>query len=354
MDRKDKNPLDNLSRRDFIRIGAAGAAILGAGAAAAGCSQKGGGSGATAYVCPKSKLGKTDMIASTVALGGGSALSMVKDDQEAVSLIQYAFSKGINFFDSGADYDGGRSQRRIGEAMEPHRKEVYFSTKYLPTTPGDKVMQQVEETLKSYRTDYVDVANMHGLAKMSDVDAMFSSGALDTLVKLKEQGVVRYIGVTSHNHPVALAEALKRFNFDTSLHAANASKVPFLGEFEENPGTSFEELSIPLANSQGIGVWAFKIMGQRRLIQRANEPDKASPDVLLRYGFSLPVHGMALGMSNTRDVDRAVEMACTFKPMDAEEMRSWNEKLAPSANELTLFYLRDGYVDDGCPRAHLA
>jgi uncharacterized protein len=352
MDKQNKGQSDNLSRRDFIRIGAAGAAILGAGGMAGCSSQPSGGS--AALVCPKKKLGKTNMIASTVALGGGSALSMVKDDQEAVALIQYAFSKGINYFDSGADYDGGRSQRRIGEAMEPHRKEVYLSTKYLPNTPPDQLKQKVEETLKSYRTDYVDVANMHGLGKMDDVETMFTSGALETLVKLKEQGVVRHIGVTSHNHPPALAEALKRFNFDTSLHAANASKVPFVGEFEELPTTSFEELSIPLANSQGIGVWAFKITGQRRLIQKTSEAGKAPGDVLLRYGFSLPVHGIVLGMHAKEHIDSAVDMANNFKPMTADEMRSWNEKLAPSANELTLFYLRDGYRDDGAPRAHLA
>lgn len=351
MNKDRKNPLDNLSRRDFIRIGAAGAALIGAGAAAS-CSSSGRDS--AQLVCPKKKLGKTDIIASTVALGGGSALSMIKDDQEAVELIRYAYGRGINYFDSGSQYDGGKSQRRIGEAMKPYRKNVYLSTKYNPNSPPDELRKAVEETLASFHTDYVDVANIHGLGRMQDVEVMFSSGAIETLVKLKEEGVVRYIGVTSHNHPDALAEALRRFPFDTSLHAANASKVPFVGEFEEQPPTSFEDLSIPLANSLGIGVWAFKITGQRRLIQTAGQPDKAPGDALLRYGFSLPVHGIVLGMHEKEHVDSAVEMACNFTPMSADEMRAWNEKLAPSANKLTLFYLRDGYVDDGGRRAHLA
>ena len=268
MKKDKKNLLDNLSRRDFIRIGAAGAALIGTGAAVS-CSGKSGTS--AALVCPKKKLGKTGMMASIVALGGGSALSMVKDDQEAVGLIQYAYSKGINYFDSGAQYDEGRSQKRIGEAMQPYRKDVYLSTKYGPNSTPDELMKAFEETLASFRTDYVDVANIHGLARMQDVETMLTSGAIATLANLKEQGVVRNIGVTSHNHPEALAEALRRFQFDTSLHAANASKVPFVGEFEEQPATSFEELSIPLANSQGIGVWAFKITGQRRLIQNTGQ-----------------------------------------------------------------------------------
>ena len=59
-------------------------------------------------------------------------------------------------------------------------------------------------------------------------------------------------------------------------------------------------------------------------------------------------------MNTKENIDQAVEMACNHTPMTPEEMRAWNEKLAPNANKLTLFYLRDGYADDGAPRAHLA
>jgi uncharacterized protein len=350
MDKENKTNPDHLSRRDFIRLGAGAAAMIGAGTAVSSCSRSVTGE----VLCPKSPLGKTGINASVVALGGGSALTAVETEQAALALIDFARRKGINYFDSGSDYDNGRSQKRIGEALDGHRKEVYLSTKYSANTKSDRLMNRIEDTLKSFRTDYVDVANIHGLTSLADVEAMFTSGALETLTKMKEQGVVRNIGVTSHNNPIALAEALKRFNFDSSLHAANASKVPFLEEFEANPGGTFEDLSIPLANQQGIGVWAFKVMGQRRLIRKAEEADKAPAIELMRYAMSLPVHGLVLGMSKEKDVTDAVELAANFKPMTREEMAAWNQKLAPNANKLTLNYLRDDYVDDGGWRAHLA
>ncbi len=349
MDRKDKLERGRVSRRGFFKLGAAGAALAGV---AGACS--GGGAPGEAII-PRKRLGKTAMEVSIIGFGGGSALSMIEKDDQAVALIDLARRKGINYFDSGAEYDNGRSQKRFGMALEGHRQEVYLSTKYLPDAGYDKLMKDFEGTLASFRTDYVDVANMHGLMSQQDVEAMFSSGALETLSKLKEQKLVRHIGVTSHGNPVALAEALRRFQFDVSLHAANASNVPFAFEFERYDGSQgFQDLSIPLANEQGIGVWAFKITGQRRLISQQPDDGKAPGEELLRYGLSLPVHGIILGMHTVEHVESAARLAANFTPMTAEEMRQWNERLAPHASELTLHYLRRGYVDDGGWRAHLA
>ena len=78
------------------------------------------------------------------------------------------------------------------------------------------------------------------------------SGALETLVKLREEGTVKYLGFSSHNSPPASAEAMKRFDFDVVLLAANASKVPFIGEFEPLGDSSFEEMCLPMAIEKGI------------------------------------------------------------------------------------------------------
>jgi hypothetical protein len=346
MDKEEKT-FERMTRRDFLKIGAAGAAFAGM---ASACSRKPG-----EAIVPRKALGKTGMMASIIGMGGGSALSMIKNDEEALALIDLARRKGINFFDSGSEYGGGTSETRFGLALKDYRKDVYLSTKYGPDSSPDILMKKFETTLSRFHTDYLDVANMHGLGKVEDVEKMFSSGALETLVKLKEQGVVKNISLTSHNCPPALAEAMKRFRFDVVLMAANASKVPFVGgEFEVAGLGSFEDTSLPAALEQGIGVWAFKITGQRRLIVKNNEPDKAPGLELIRYGLSLPVHGVLLGMHTVEHVTSAAELAATFTPMTKEEMRSLNERLAPSANELVLDYLRPAYRDDGGYRPHLA
>jgi len=303
-------------------------------------------------VVPKKKLGKTQMIASTLAMGGGSALSMVKNDDDAIALIDLARRKGINYFDTGSSYGDGKSEERFGMALAPYRKEIYLSTKYGPEETPDELMKKFETSLKRFKTDYVDNANMHGLTKFEDAETMFTSGALETLVKLKEQGVVKNIGFTSHAPPPAL-EAMKRFRFDVVCFATSAARIHWVDEFQ-TPQGSFEDEAIPMANEQGAGIWAFKVTGQRRLIQRNNEPDKAPGSELIRYGLSLPVHGVILGMTTPEHVISACELSATFIPMTQEEMRYWNEKLAPSATAATLDYLRPDYVDDGGWRAHLA
>jgi len=348
MKEKKEFSLERLNRRDFIRVGTASAALFGG----MGCSgrkeEK-----RSEVVVPRKRLGQTRMIASTLGMGGGSALSMVKKDEDALALIDLARRKGVNYFDTGSSYGGGKSERRFGEALDGYRSEVYLSTKYSPGDSPDKLMKKFETSLKRFRTDYVDVANMHGLTTMKDVEAMFTSGSLETLVKLKEEGVAKYVGMTAHR-PNPAVEAMKRFQFDVVAMATSAARVHFVGEFDAPPEGSFEDEAIPLALEKGIGVWAFKVTGQRRLIQKSDEPDKAPGAELLRYALSLPVHGMLLGMSIPQHVESAAELCAGFTPMTKEEMRYWNERLAPSADALTLDYLRSDYLDDGGYRAHLA
>ncbi len=345
---QDQRNSDQITRRDFIRMGAAGAAMIGASSA---CSKKVEKPQGEAIV-PRKKLGRTEMIASTLAMGGGSALSMVKKDDDALALLDLARRKGINYFDTGSSYGNGKSEERFGMALAPYRKEIYLSTKYNPGDVPEKLMKKFETSLKRFQTDYIYIASMHGLSSLEYTELMFSSGALEKLVELKEQGVLKNIGFTSHSPPPAV-EAMKRFQFDVVCMATSAARIHWVEEFK-TPEGSFEDEAIPLANKQGVGLWAFKVTGQRRLIQKKDEPDKAPGIELIRYGFSLPVHGIMLGMSTPEHVVSACEMSAGFTPMTEEEMRYWNERLAPSATELTLDYLRPDYVDDGGWRAHLA
>jgi len=343
----EKAETDRISRRKFL-AGAAGAVALGAGMS---CGRSN--DGKSGKTMPRRKLGRTDLEISLIGMGGGSVLNMIEGYENRLALVELAFQQGINLFDSSANY-GPDSEGCFGEALQAHRGEVCFSTKYETRHDPDRVMRDVEESLKRLRTDHIDIPNVHAIKDLEAVETMFASGALETLVKLKEQGVVRYIGVTSHNHPPALAEALRRFQFDVCLLGANASKVPFLFEFDPVSDNSFEDLTLPLANEQGIGVIAFKITGQRRLIRKADELDKAPARELIRYGLSLPVHGILLGMSTPEQVRSNCELAAGFTPMTADEKRALNASLAEHANLLTLHYLRPDYVDDGRFQPHLA
>ena len=107
-----------LNRRDFIKSAAAGAAII----SAVGCSSDGKKTvaGDTEQIVPRKMLGKTGMNVSILALGGGSALTMEKDDQKALAMIDLARRKGVNYFDSGSEYGGTeRAQDRRGYRALP-------------------------------------------------------------------------------------------------------------------------------------------------------------------------------------------------------------------------------------------
>ena len=153
---QDQRNSDQITRRDFIRMGAAGAAMIGASSA---CSKKAEKPQGEAIV-PKKKLGRTEMIASTLAMGGGSALSMVRKDDDALALLDLARRKGINYFDTGSSYGNGKSEERFGMALAPYRKEIYLSTKYNPGDVPEKLMKKFETSMKRYRSENIEIERM--------------------------------------------------------------------------------------------------------------------------------------------------------------------------------------------------
>jgi uncharacterized protein len=337
---REENKAAKVNRRDFIKVGAAGAALFGAGIS---CSENNAKLSTAAGKLPCRKLGNTGMNVSLISMGSPSK---IEDKEKALEVIDHARQRGINFFDTSANY-GPKSESRFGEALTDYRDEVYFSSKYESEDKPDKIKKDFERSMERMRTDYLDVAHMHSVETLEEVDTMFASGALATLVELKEQGVVRNIGITSHNNPQAMKLALERFDFDMCFQAANASKTPFIFEFELLGESNFEDVSLPVALEKGIGVLAFKITGQGRLIRKENETDKAPIEALIRYGLSLPTDGILLGLRSKEEIDFAVDLATNFTPMSKEEMEKWNKILAPNANAMTLHYLRPDYVDYG-------
>jgi predicted aldo/keto reductase-like oxidoreductase len=82
----------------------------------------------------------------------------------------------------------------------------------------------IEKSLKLLNTDHVDLWQLHDVGLPEDVDAIFAKGgAMEALLEMQDQKVVRFLGVTGHYRPEALIDAVNRHNFDTILMAMNAA-----------------------------------------------------------------------------------------------------------------------------------
>lgn len=151
----------------------------------------------------KRRLGRTELQVTGLSLGGARIGGSNVTDDEAIETVRRAITLGINYIDTSPLY--GESERRIGLALaDGWREKIYLATKTgtHPKWRGDYsssgTRQSVENSLKLLGTDYLDVCLVHDPSNMDPVIA--KDGALDTLQRMREEGLVKYIGVGLREH----------------------------------------------------------------------------------------------------------------------------------------------------------
>ncbi len=152
-------------------------------------------------------LGKTGI---TVNKNGFGALPIQRiPKEEAAKLLRKAYDNGINFFDTARAYSD--SEEKVGYAFKGIREKLFISTK-TGAQDADGFWNDLHTSLKNLQTDYVDILQFHNPAfcpKPGD-----ESGLYDAILKAKEQGKVRHIGITNHRLHVAM-EAIESDLYET-------------------------------------------------------------------------------------------------------------------------------------------
>jgi aryl-alcohol dehydrogenase-like predicted oxidoreductase len=145
---------------------------------------------------PTRALGKTGVHVSILAFGGGSRFLMYKDEDKALEAVNRALDLGITYMDTAYSYGNGLSEERIGKVMKTRRKGIFVATK-INKRPGDEAMQVLEGSLKRLQIDQFDLVHIHSLTDDKDLaDIEAKGGVLETLHKLRDQKVTRFIGIT--------------------------------------------------------------------------------------------------------------------------------------------------------------
>jgi aryl-alcohol dehydrogenase-like predicted oxidoreductase len=160
-------------------------------------------------------FGRTGHL-STVTLFGAAALSRATQD-EADRVLDLLLEYGVNHIDVAARY--GDAELRIGAWMPRHRQDFFIATK-----TGKRLYQdardEIHRSLERLRVDTIDLIQLHALFHPDDWDlAMGPGGALEAAIEAREQGLVRFIGVTGHGWTIAAMHkrSLERFEFDSIL-----------------------------------------------------------------------------------------------------------------------------------------
>ena len=142
------------------------------------------------------RLGKTGITVPQNAFG---CLPIQRDSKEvAVKLLREAYEGGMRFFDTARAYTD--SEEKVGEAFDGMRDKIFIATKTHAKTP-DGFWKDLETSLKLLRTDYIDIYQLHMAPQCYRPGD--GTGMYECLVKAKEQGMIRHIGITAHKLMVA-------------------------------------------------------------------------------------------------------------------------------------------------------
>jgi len=203
-----------LNRRDFLKAGLAGtaSAFLGGEYLAGSMAHA-----SDAFVFPRPvyrTLGRTGMKITIVSFG-----AMLTPESE---VIRVAFEHGINYVDTARRYMNGRNEEIVARALKGMRDKVYVATKTQPASKSrGAIFNDVETSLKALDTDHIDVIQLHSV---TDKDRIYHPETREALIRLREQGKVRFFGITTHGNQAEVLNALaddKDHFFDTALVAYN-------------------------------------------------------------------------------------------------------------------------------------
>lgn len=163
------------------------------------------------------RLGRTDLQVSELSYGAARGAS--EDPQRFISTVRACIDRGINFIDTATNYDDGESERVLGQALEGY-DEVLVETKYRPydsyagdanyTGSAEALTASAEESLRRLRRDRLDVLLGHGIRTLETLDRFMNDGCYEAMLKLREQGKVRFIGISELSEADGTHEVLKQ------------------------------------------------------------------------------------------------------------------------------------------------
>jgi len=188
---------------------------------------------------------------STRLLFGAAALGNVSQD-EADQTMELIREHGINHIDTAASY--GEAELRLGPWMETHREEFFLATKTGERTRAE-AYNEIQRSLERLRTDQIDLIQLHNLVDEDEWRTAFSpGGALEGVVEAKDDGLVRFIGVTGHGVTVAAQHlrSLQEYPFDSVLLPYNFAMLR-----NERYIADFEQL-VALCVERGVAIQTIK------------------------------------------------------------------------------------------------
>ena len=210
-------------------------------------------------------------------LGMGSSVIGAQPEEEIIRTVRAAYDAGINYFDMA----GGHAAifPAYGKALHGIRDKVYLqvhfgadytSGEYGWTTDLDEIRASVDWQLKQLQTDYIDFGFIHCIDEAHDLQTYLKNGVLDEIQRLKAQGVVRHIGLSSHT-PALVHQVLDLGIVDMVMFSINP--IYDYGKGDYGIGGNAERQALyRRCQREGVGISVMKPFCGGQLLDAAKSP----------------------------------------------------------------------------------
>ena len=267
----------------------------------------------------KLPFGRTGHM-STRTLFGAFALSRATE-KEADELLELVLAHGINHIDTAASY--GDAELRLGTWMAQHRQDFFLATKTEQRT-YQEAKEELHRSLERMRVSSVDMWQMHLLVDPNEWEtAMGPGGVLEAFIEAREQGLVRYLGVTGHGVtvPQMHIRSLERFDFDAVL-------LPYNHTMMQNAqyAAGFEAL-LAMCAERNVAVQTIKAMARGGWGHKTPtyntwyEPFESQEDIDLAVSWVLNRAGVFLNtVGDMQLLPKVLDAASRFTPASQDEI----------------------------------
>jgi uncharacterized protein len=290
------------------------------------------------------------------------------DERKAREIIEYAYSQGVNYFDTAYMYHSGESERFVGKVLSQYPRDTWHLATKMPghmmnysngqlefmgymagsavTSPGDIFTEQLEKT----GVDYFDFYLLHNLCETAygfytDEDLRI----VEYLQQQKKAGYIRHLGFSAHGR----AETIEKFLNWKECFEFVQIQLNYLDWTLQDAGRKYEVIT-----SHGIPVFVMEpcrggklanLNEQANAMLKSARPNDSIASWAFRFLQSLPnVQVVLSGMTTMEQLKENIKTFSQYDPMTGAEKEVLRQAVAAMANVVPCTTCR--YCCDGCPQ----
>lgn len=284
---------------------------------------------------PQRRLGANGPFVTMLGVGGAHLVDF-QDEATCQKTIETAIAGGVRFFEMAILYGNGVGEERYGKFLTPkYREQIFLMTKP-PANNAVQVKQQLEDSLRRLKTDYLDLWQMHNISTVADADRRTAAeiGAIDYLVEAREKGIVKRIGFTGHLNTAVHSHMLDRLK-ERNIQI-NTIQMP-INAADPSYSRSFILQVLPRAVEMGLGVIAMKTLANGGFFGGSEGysgpnpriiPDRISVAEAMHFVWSLPVSVALTGAHSPEMLQEKIDAAKSFKPLSEQQRNALIAKVA--------------------------